>query len=315
MRINQKPFLSNRRSIWLVSALVIVVAVLVILAVSLTLLRPASPWSTTDANAASPQSFVVGTDALLILKEQSGNVSVYPSNNNSITVTPRKHGTLVAPDPHDVHILYTRSSTAQGHDQLSVTTDPWLSNTDFVVSIPSTTAVQIVLNSGSIDAHAGHGLTASTGSGTISLDSVQGPINVHTESGDVTGNELSGPLTITAASGSIRLQKVSGQVNAQTWSGDVTVSASALAGTSRLQTQSGSVRFTGSLDPRGTYTMQTTNGDVDLTLPSNEAFLLQASTGSGTVQNDFGGNSTGSGPQAHLSLHTQNGSVMIVKAS
>lgn len=318
MSMNRKPFFNsnNNRGIWLLSTLVVIVAVLVILAVSLTLL-PSAPWGTAMSNATTgtgPQSFAVGTNALLVIKEQSGNVSVYPGKTNTITVTPRNHGTLVVPDPHSVRILYTRSSTPQGNDQLTVTTDPWMSNTDFVVNVPATTALQIALNAGSLDIHAGYGLTASTGSGSIALENVQGPVNVHTDSGDVTGEAITGPLIITAASGSIRLHKMSGQVDAQTWSGDVTVDSSALAGTSRLQTRSGSVRFSGSLDPRGTYTMQTTNGDVDLTLPADVAFLLQASTGSGTVQNDFGGNSTGSGSQAHLLLHTQNGSVTIVKA-
>jgi DUF4097 and DUF4098 domain-containing protein YvlB len=257
----------------------------------------------------------VGSHALLSVKEQSGNISVFPSHTNVITVTPRKGGTTLAPDAGHVRILYNRSINAQGQDQISVTTDPWFSNTDFFIEIPDTTLVQIALNAGSIDVHTGGGLTANTGSGGIALENIQGPTNVHTDSGDVTVNNLVGPLTITASSGSLRMHGINGQVNARTWSGDVIADNALLKGRSLLQTQNGSVRFAGTIEPGGSYSMQTTSGDVDLTLPGNAAFLLDASTGSGTVQNAFGASAVGSAPRAQLSLHTQNGSIAIVKAA
>lgn len=81
------------------------------------------------------------------------------------------------------------------------------------------------------------------------------------------------------------------------------------------KTQNGSVRFDGSIDPRGSYTMNTTSGDVDLTLPDNAAFALSATTASGNVENAFGGSVVGTAPRAQLSLHTRNGSIAVVKAS
>ena len=68
------------------------------------------------AGGTGPQSFSVGPDALLALKEQGGNISVFPSNTNTITIEPRNHGTVVTPNPQSVKILYSRALNAQGHD-------------------------------------------------------------------------------------------------------------------------------------------------------------------------------------------------------
>lgn len=309
-------FQSNRR-IWLLAAILLIVSVLAIVLTLNWVYRsgPGAATSATGNAGTGQQNFSVGPNAQLTIKEQAGNVSVYPSHNNVITITPRKSGTTLAPDPHSVNIHYDRSLNARGNDQITVSTDPWFSNTDFSITIPDTTAVQVTVSSGSIDIHAGNGVNASTGSGGIALDNIHGPINAHTDSGDVTANTITGPITLTAASGSIRMQQINGQVNATTFSGDVIANNVSLSGNSLLQTQNGSVRFSGSLNPRGTYKMQTTSGDVDLTLPGNAAFTLDASTGSGNVENAFGDTTIGTTPRAQLSLHTQNGSIAVVKGA
>ena len=316
MNTSHAPLISKRSRIWVIVIILLLAAVAAVL-LPLVLMRNSLQQSAHayGSDGTGPQSFAVGTNALLDIKEQSGNISVYPSHTNAITITPRNHGTLVAPDPRNVRILYTHSSTAQGNDQLTITTDPWASNTDFFVTIPATTAIHITLNSGSIDVHAGHGLAASTGSGEVNFESIQGPVNVHTDSGDVTGNTITGAVAITASSGSIKLQQITGELRAKTWSGDVIVHASTLSGASLLQTVNGSVRFDGTLDPHSSSTMQTTNGDVDLSLPARMAFSLEASTGSGSIQNAFGTSSVGSEPRAALVLHTQNGSVAVIKTA
>ncbi len=316
MSAGKAPSLQSKPRVWVIVAIVLVATVLAVITPLIFLhLFPGQGAAAPVAGGTGPQAFPVGPNATLAINEQSGDISLYPDNTATITVTPRKHGTVVAPDARSVRVLYTHTHTAQGNDQVTVTTDPWFSDTDFFITIPATTSTRIELSAGSIDVHAGHGLTASTGSGSIALENLQGPVNAQTDSGDVTGNTISGPLTIATASGSIRLRQVSGQVNARTVSGDVIESASTLSGTSLLQTENGSVRFDGSLDPHGSYTMQTTSGDVDLTLPADTAFALDASTTSGTVQNAFGGSSTGVTPRARLSLHTQNGSIAIMKSS
>lgn len=311
MSVQRTPFFLRSRARIVVLILVLLLGSVLALTLPFLLLHQNAAGST----GTGPQSFSVGSNALLSVKEQSGNISVYPSQTNVMTITPRKSGTTLAPASGSVRILYNRTLNAQGQDQVTVSTDPWFSNTDFLITLPATAMIQIALNAGSIDVHTGGGLNASTGSGGIALENIHGPTNVHTDSGDVTAHNLVGPLTISASSGSLRMHGINGEVHARTWSGDVIAENATLKGRSLLQTQNGSVRFAGTIESGGSYSMQTTSGDVDLTLPDSAAFLLAASTGSGTVQNAFGSSTVGPAPRAQLSLHTQNGSITIVKAA
>ena len=54
-----------------------------------------------------------------------------------------------------------------------------------------------------------------------------------------------------------------------------------------LNTGSGTIDFNGTFDITGTDQFQTTSGDVNLTVPSNSAFHLDASTNSGSINSDF----------------------------
>jgi DUF4097 and DUF4098 domain-containing protein YvlB len=118
-----------------------------------------------------------------------------------------------------------------------------------------------------------------------------------------------------AGSGSIRATGVNGQLLATTRSGDVVIREATLSGQSALKTNSGSVRFEGALDPKGTYQMATNSGDIDLTLPANAAFQLAATTGSGSVNNAFGNNIVGTAPQAQITATIGSGSVIVDKAA
>lgn len=311
MNANRAAFFQDRRRLLIIIIVLLIVAVIAIV-IPLSLFHLGSATSS-DGHTTAPQNFSVGPNASLIIKEQGGNVSVFPSKTGDITITPRKHQTTIAPDPHEVNILYDHTLNAQGNDQITVSTDPWFSNTDFYVTIPTSTAVQIMVKDGSIDIHTGHGAMVNTTNGSIALENINGPVNAATESGDVTADNITGPLAVSASSGSLRIDQIKGQVVAKTFSGDVVARSTVLSGSSLLQTQNGSVRFDGSLDSHGSYRMQTTSGDVDLTLPANAAFALDASTGSGTVQNAFGTGSTGNTPRPSLFLHTQNGSINVVK--
>lgn len=314
MNMRRATFWQDRRRV-LIVIVVLLIAIIVAVVIPLSLFRAhSSPGSDVDSDQnVQPQSFSLGANASLIIKEQGGNVSVFPSKTGNVTVTPRKHQTTLAPDPHAVNILYDRTLNAQGNDQLMVSTDPWFSNTDFYVTIPTTTTVQITVKDGSIDIHSGHGATVNTSNGSIALENIEGPVSAHTESGDVTADNITGSLAISSSSGSLRMNQIKGSVEAKTFSGDVVARDTSLSGNTLLQTQNGSVRFDGSLAANGSYRMQTTSGDVDLTLPADTAFALDATTGSGTVQNAFGSSSVGNTPRPPLSLHTQNGSINIVK--
>jgi DUF4097 and DUF4098 domain-containing protein YvlB len=261
------------------------------------------------------RSFQVGDHPLVIINGHGSNVNIHAGSAGSVTVTARKHGSNLGPDSNDTKIQYNHSLDNQGRDHLTIGSDPTFSDIDYDVTVPSSAQVQVVVDSGSIAASGISGISIDTGSGSLDVENVQGPVSIHTDSGDITARNIKGQATMEGGSGSIRVTGVNGQLKATTSSGDVVVREATLSGQSALKTNSGSVRFEGALDPRGTYQLSTNSGDIDLTLPDNAAFQLAATTGSGSVNNAFGSNLTGVAPRAQITATIGSGSVVVDKAA
>ena len=104
-------------------------------------------------------------------------------------------------------------------------------------------------------------LNASTGSGDQSIGSVDGAVRARTGSGNIRIERAGGSLQAQTGSGNIRVASVGGEIQAQTGSGDVDVTQVT----------------------RGDVSVRTGSGDVVLRLPSDAAFTLEASTGSGSI--------------------------------
>lgn len=104
-------------------------------------------------------------------------------------------------------------------------------------------------------------VTSSTGSGDQTIGSIDGGVRARTGSGDIRIERTGGGLQAQTGSGSIRVASVGGEIHAQTGSGDVQVAQIV----------------------RADVTVQTGSGDVILRLPSEAAYSLDASTGSGSI--------------------------------
>ena len=259
------------------------------------------------------RSFQVADQPVIVIKGHNSNINVHSGSAGTVIVTAKKPGSNLRPDD-DTSILYNQSSDLQGRDHISITTDPFYKDVDYDVTVPNTTQLQVDVNAGSIAVDGISGVTIDTGSGSLDVEDIHGPMDVHTESGDITARNVRGQMRMEAGSGSIRVNGADGQLQAITRSGDVVVREASLNGQSIVKTDSGSVRFDGIIDPKGTYKMATNSGDVDLTLPDNAAFQLNASTGSGTVHNEFGSDVVGTIPQAQVTITIGSGSITVDKA-
>ncbi|HEY5002250.1 MAG TPA: protein kinase [Ktedonobacteraceae bacterium] len=266
----------------------------------------------TTGNYAGPgtRSFQVGAHPLLVIKGQGNDVNIHVGNAGTVVVTAKSHG-----NSNNAGILYNQANDGQGHDRISIATNPGM-NIDYDITAPSTSVVQVQVNGGSIAVDGISGVTIDTGGGNLDIENVHGTVNVYTENGDITANNLVGPIDMEVGNGgSIRASNVDGSLKAISHSGDVVVREAALNGASILETNYGSVHFDGTIDPQGTYTMKTINGNIDLTLPGNAAFQLAASVGSGSIYNAFGSTIVGYGPRAQIMANITNGSVTVNRAA
>jgi hypothetical protein len=134
-------------------------------------------------------------------------------------------------------------------------------------------------------------------------------------------------LELSTSVGDIWVTGIRGQLTLQSDIGSIYVREGLLSGNSLLKTSLGSVNFHEAIDPSGTYHFATETGSVDVILPDDTAFELDASTNFGTITTvvpdmkmayrtkcEVHGDA-GIPPRASLSLRSITGSVSVFEES
>jgi hypothetical protein len=204
--------------------------------------------------------------------------------------------------------------------------------------VPMDTRIRSRSGSGSVDIDSGEGsVEARTGSGTIRIGQIAGAVNAETGSGSIEVLAAAKGLNARTGSGSVEARDVAGPVAAHTGSGRIRV-AYAGAGDGDFSTGSGGILVTGlrgrmrahagsgSIEiegrPAGDWAVDSGSGGINLRLPTDAAFDLNARSSSGGIQtshpieaigrlsrNSLQGRVRGGGPRVHLS--TGSGSIRL----
>ncbi len=135
---------------------------------------------------------------------------------------------------------------------------------DYEITLPRGAKIEASTGSGDIETQdVGSSLRADSGSGSVRARSVHGAANLQTGSGDIELEQnAQGEVRIQTGSGSIRIRDIDGALRAQTGSGDIEATGK-ITGDSKLETGSGSVR---------------------LTIGNGSGYVLDATTGSGSIR-------------------------------
>lgn len=117
--------------------------------------------------------------------------------------------------------------------------------------------------------------------GDVHLESISGPIHLHTSRTDLQVAELPGDLTLN--SDDLRINQAKGQVRVTTHSKDVDLNQ--IYGDSIVENRDGSI----SVEPAGNYAVDAKNGkgNVELTLPPNVSTSVTARTHNGDIVSDY----------------------------
>ena len=245
------------------------------------------------------QSFSVTHHPRLVINDTMGTISIRRGENGIVNVAPTRRISGVGVTSENMRVGYELQD-----NMLHVSTQlKWnmfefgLRRIDLEITVPEACDVQVINGSGRITANGLHGnIQLKTGSGRIEVGDLRGNVALHTGSGSITGGAVNGQLVLTTGSGRIELLR------------------SAMEGTSRIKTGSGSITYDGTLDPGGNYEMKTGSGSVQLTLAPDALFRLQASTGSGRVVNEFDAFAATYSSQAPLKIKTGSGSIRVYRA-
>jgi hypothetical protein len=133
---------------------------------------------------------------------------------------------------------------------------------------PESIDLDIRIDDGRIDIEGVSGaVVADTGDGRIRIANVGGTVKLRTLDGSITGTNLRGDVDVLSEDGRIRLEGVFGRLKAVTADGSVRVRARGASATPKE------------------WSLRTSDGDIELTLPESIDAELDASSADGRVDN------------------------------
>ena len=117
--------------------------------------------------------------------------------------------------------------------------------------------------------------------GDMHMESIHGPVHMHTSVTDIEVAELPGDLTLD--SGDLRINEAKGPVRVVTHSKDIDLNQ--IYGDVTVETRNGRI----SIEPAGAYSVDAKNskGDVEVTLPPNASATVTARTHNGDIVSDY----------------------------
>lgn len=130
-------------------------------------------------------------------------------------------------------------------------------------------------------------IRARSGDGSISIERVNGKLELHTGDGGIRASDIAGDLNLSSGDGSITVDNAEGRLVLDTGDGSVNVSGRLAA--VRFHTGDGSIVYRADPGTRMTEDWDITTGDggVSLYLPSDFGAELDAHTGDGAIRNDL----------------------------
>ncbi len=259
------------------------------------------------AEATVTQSFTAGAPPHMVVEMFNGSIDVVTGSDNTVKVEVVKRGGGISQQAAEDDLKNVEVTMTQDGDTIRVVAK----RTDQRVDIGNSgaSAKLRVPNGASLDLHSSNG--ALTSAGPVS------DVKAKTSNGPIDVRSALGQLDLVTSNGTVTINGGSGLINAETSNGPIDVTADNVTITAR--TSNGPVSFSGSL-AQGHSQLDTSNGNLVLTLPASAQFALDAETSNGKINSDFavsGGTrsdtqlrgTVGSDPGATLELRTSNSGI------
>ena len=125
-----------------------------------------------------------------------------------------------------------------------------------------------------------------TVSGDVWLEDLGGQVRVRTIEGEIDVTRARGGVTASSQSDEVRLRDVSGPVTVHSGSGDVQL-MDIRSREVRAETQDGDIRFSGEIRDGGEYGFFTHDGDAYIAIPEGSSARVSVSTFDGDFESDF----------------------------
>ena len=159
---------------------------------------------------------------------------------------------------------------------------------DYQLSIPSRASVKIKSVSGDVTlVEIGGAVEVGAVSGDIEVMKADRGVDCKAVSGDLELKDITGNADLSTVSGDITLEGMKGSLDVETVSGDVEMREISEAKVVKSKVLSGSIVYQGDINPEGKYSLKSHSGRIEMLLPSDSAFEMEAKTFSGKIVSDF----------------------------
>jgi DUF4097 and DUF4098 domain-containing protein YvlB len=163
---------------------------------------------------------------------------------------------------------------------------------DVELDVPRGASLKLQTSSGEISATGVARVTATSQSGSITLDRLHGETNLNTISGEIYVRDSTGAFRLHTVGGSIDARDLGpvaagDSLEASSVGGDITLNRIQHQRL-KINTVSGEVAYAGALSRGGRYSFQSISGRLRLSLPANSSFRLSGTLGTGgDLTSDF----------------------------
>jgi len=251
----------------------------------------------------TPRSFPLSATAKFSLQNTSGNITIEGWDKPEAEVVTVKRGGS-AQDRRNLKLI---ALTDGGN--LTLQTPPARGiDVEYIVRLPKKLAeISLESTSAQIEVAGVSGkITVRNTNGGVSLSKIKGSVSVKTTNGAAELSDIGGDVSVSSTNGALDLTDIDGTIDASSINGGISVSF-------------------GSVVPNKPLKLESTRGDIEVTLPSTpDADLkIETVTGSIDIDGDFGldsrsiGSRGGSGRLGKggqpLSIKTVTGTITIAK--
>lgn len=126
-------------------------------------------------------------------------------------------------------------------------------------------------------------LTVLTSNDLISVNGFDGTLNLTTSNGDIDLSQIKhGDITFQTSNADVMGSEIDGDIKGVTSNGSITFENSRLL-TTDLQASNDSIFVQSTIDPACKYTLETSNGNLELAVPADSAMYIDAATSNGTI--------------------------------
>ena len=274
----------------------------------------------------------------LKVTSDSGNITVHPGNNSSVSVSAKIHANSTSwlfgggnveerirrIEQNPPVVQHGNAITIGKFDDRDLTRNISI---DYDVTVPAKT--HLTSSTGSGDQNVS-GLqspaTARTGSGNITVENVSAEVHARSGSGDLKINAIKGALYCDTGSGNIHADDIAGDVSASAGSGNIEVRQSA-GGSVKAETGSGNIRLNGVKgglrasagsgdihaegEPTSDWNLGAGSGNITLRVPTHASFNIDARTSSGSLTVKHPVTMQGTLSRKHIQGKVGNGGVLL----